>query len=395
MLEHRADPVGQLCNPGVPQLTSASLVGLAGWHRLEEPLRWLLEHGGGDVRRIMAGVGRDGDDYGALDMALMGSRRDDGAGEEKCPAPTMLCLLEHGANPRGLMPGIRKRYRCLRHGNDCATPILEGLVRAHLAALKLGTEMVEREPFIGVGDLMGPEPASKTAWIDDAIDYALVHMRDPVPAFLALAKIRPSHAHPVRHPLVQCIHLVVRLYSMPKAFHPKGKPALLRCFRLAVSRLREDPSVLEAVPHGYNALARWVVTGEDNLAAADVRHHMFKLLLEKTRVHPDEAVGSQPSPLWIEAQNVIMHGTRDLRCIGELLRRGADPLWSWDDHGEGYPRDAPVLEMLIRVLVISGDGGYIDRGCNWRDWIWCCLKGLKWAMTPCQVGVMELLGEVW
>lgn len=149
----------------------------------------------------------------------------------------------------------------------------------------------------------------------------------------------------------------------------------------------------KAVPHAYNALARWVVAEEGHSAAADVRHRMFKLLLERTRVHPDETVDSEPSPLWIELQNVTAHGTRDLRCIGELLLRGADPLWSWGDHEEGYPRDAPVLEMLIRVLVMSGDGGYADGGFGWKDWIWLCLKGLKWAMAPCQVRVLGLLEE--
>lgn len=380
VLEHGADPNRQLGAPGVPSLASASLVGLAAWHRLEEPLRWLLECGGGDVGTARAGVGADGMGYGAVDMALMGSRS--GGVEEKCPAPTILYLLEHGADAGGLAHSIRQKYRCPLHWKDCATPVLEWFVQAHLAAAELGREMLQEEP------------TCTAAWIDDAIDFALISMNDPVPAFSALVEIRPSDANPASHPLVKCVHTIVRQYTISRAFRPPVRAGLLRCFRYAALRFHKDPTLREAVPHAYNALARWVLAEEGHSAAADVRHGMFKLLLERTRVHPDETVDSEPSPLFIELQNVIVHGTRDLRCIGLLLLRGADPLWSWGDHEEGYPRDAPVLEMLIRVLAMSSDGGYTDGGLDWKDWIWFCLKGLKWAMTPCQWRVVELVGEI-
>ncbi|KAG7292077.1 hypothetical protein NEMBOFW57_002109 [Staphylotrichum longicolle] len=375
VLEHGADPNRQLGVPGVPNLASASLVGLAAWYRLEEPLRWLVECGGGDVGTARAGVGTDRAGYGAVDMALMGSRS--GGVEERCAAPTVLYLLEHGADAGGWRTAF---------GRNCATPVLEWFVQAHLAAAELGKEMLQEEP------------TCTAAWIDDAIDFALISMSDPVPAFLALVKIRPSDANPASHPLVKCVHTIVRQYTISntisRAFRPPVRPGLLRCFRQAALRLHRDPTLREVVPHAYNALARWVLAEEGDLAAADVRDGMFKLLLERTRVHPDETVDSEPSPLFIELQNVIVHGTRDLRCIGLLLLRGADPLWSWGDHEEGYPRDAPVLEMLIRVLAMSSDGGFTDGGWDWKDWIWFFLKKLKWAMTPCQWRVMELVGEI-
>ncbi len=308
-----------------------------------------------------------------------------------CPAATILRMLDHGAgNPGGLVAAMLAFYRCHSHGNGCARPILERLLDGHpappAAFPAAFPAALPREWIVDAAPVW-----RQPEWVDQAIQFVLLMDDPPYLVLVQLMRLRRAPADPSRHPLVLCVDQIVRRHARWETVYDAMRAGLYACL-LVFLKFANRFQVREAVPYALRRVAQWkIVEPRRSPTAVYLRQSLFRQLLDRTGVHPDAAPGSGPPALVYEAHNIYVLGARDLGCIGELLRRGADPSTNWPGFGRSFMVQMDML-ILIWEMAVGGQEDFVDDPIGGVYWIRRCLTDHQAQLTPGQLQAVERCG---
>jgi ankyrin repeat protein len=406
LVVHHANPNRYLYHTGrARKLVCASLLGHAAWAGRHEHVKCLLEHGADPSEPAGAVYIVPRPEFGQvpIHLALLGNL--DGM-PYRCPAETVLSLLDYGADGSQLLQRAADLYRCVIHEQTCATPIILRLAAAYLSAQaqthppppppttttfpfppspssdsdtdSSTTSTTPQAPSSSTDDHPStsfPSPDDPTD-IDSAFDFILERMYDPLPALITLVNMTSPSPIPSLHPLAKCVRAMVREQD------PRALPrltALLDCLNFLLtaggggSSSGEDPATRNAIPYAYCLISGgwWVADGDQQQQQQqggpleDLRYKVFARLLA-TGVHPDAVPDLYTRPLWSEVglaigdddeeEGAAVLERPDLRFVELLLKYGADPLRRGEDkrcpldlaRERGAERVVEVLERFVR-----------------------------------------------
>ncbi|SPQ19275.1 a1345e4d-bbc2-4194-816c-506e289d89f3 [Thermothielavioides terrestris] len=267
VVRYGADPnrlVYPAAGKGIEGFDAWSLVGMAAWHGLADRVTQLLALGG-DPNAPAARLRQLPIVHTPLRLALDGALSTDRRGT--CPAATMLCLLDHGAQaasttappqqPRAaaalLLERTADRYGCPSHASlACAQPVIDRLAR---------------QVLLLPSDDTAASAAVVARAVRAAMNFALWRLPNPMPTMALLARAVPPRKGPCYHPLVRCVAALAagRYYHHPRRARSSSSSGEQEGEGEGEGEgaAGDDDDDAAVVPPAVDCAARFLARGED------------------------------------------------------------------------------------------------------------------------------------